>query len=66
MARSTKVTWGHVGEGFIRELDFGRVLLRLNHATGDDKDDIIGEWTESAKKFLEQTLVSHQPFHQKS
>ena len=51
--------WEHVGEGFIKELDFGRVWLRLNEAEAGDKDDIVAEWKTDAKAFLEQTLVSY-------
>lgn len=57
-ARSTHAQWQHVGEGFIKELDFGRVWLRLNENADGDKDDIIAEWKGGAKSFLETTLVS--------
>lgn len=57
-ARSTHAQWQHVGEGFIKELDFGRVWLRLNENAEGDKDDIIAEWKGGAKSFLEATLVS--------
>lgn len=57
-ARSTNAQWQHVGEGFIKELDFGRVWLRLNESAEGDKDDIIAEWKGGAKSFLEATLVS--------
>ena len=56
-ARGSHAQWDHVGEGFIKELDFGRVWLRLNEADEGDKDDIIAEWKGDAKKFLEATLV---------
>ncbi|EPQ61056.1 tricalbin [Gloeophyllum trabeum ATCC 11539] len=55
-ARSTHAKWEHVGEGFIKELDFGRVWLRLNEADEGDKDDVIAEWKTDAKPFLEQAL----------
>jgi len=57
MARSTNYSWGYIGEGFIKELDFGRIWFRLNVADDGDKDDIIGEYQEDVKKFLEQALV---------
>ena len=57
-ARSTHAQWQHVGEGFIKELDFGRVWLRLNESAEDDKDDITAEWKGDAKSFLQTTLVS--------
>jgi hypothetical protein len=56
-ARSTNAQWDHVGEGFIKEIDFGRVWLRLDQASDDDKDDIIAEWKGDAKEFLDGTLV---------
>lgn len=52
-----KAEWEHVGEGFLKELDFGRVWLRLNVADEGDKDEVIGEWKGDAKPFLQQTLV---------
>ncbi|TFK57601.1 tricalbin [Heliocybe sulcata] len=55
-ARSTHAQWEHVGEGFVKELDFGRVWLRLNEADEGDKDDVIAEWKGAAKAFLEQTF----------
>lgn len=56
-ARSTNAHWEHVGEGFIKELDFGRVWLRLNENDEGEHDDIIAEWKGDAKAFLESTLV---------
>lgn len=56
-ARSTNANWKHVGEGFLKELDFGRVWLRLNENDEGGKDDIIAEWKGDAKAFLEATLV---------
>ena len=46
-----------VGEGFVKELDFGRVWLRLNENDEGEKDDIIAEWKDDAKAFLMSTLV---------
>ena len=57
MARSRTITWDHTGEGVIKELDFGRVWLRLNEAEEGTKDDIIAEWKEDAKKFLQEAMV---------
>lgn len=57
MARSRNVTWDHTGEGFVKELDFGRVWLRLNEADEGTKDDIVAEWKEDAKKFLQEAMV---------
>lgn len=57
-ARSTNAQWEYVGEGFLKELDFGQVWLRLNEADEGDKDDVIAEWKGDAKAFLQSTLVS--------
>lgn len=59
-ARSKHAQWGYVGEGFIKEVDFGRVWLRLNESDDSDKDEVIAEWKGDAKAFLSQTLVSKQ------
>lgn len=55
--RSTNAQWDHVGEGFIKELDFGRVWLRLNENEEGDKDDIISEFKCEARTFLEQAMT---------
>jgi Ca2+-dependent lipid-binding protein len=57
-ATGSHMRWEHVGEGFIKELDFGRIWLRLNDADEGDKDDIIAEYKGDAKKFLQDALVS--------
>jgi hypothetical protein len=56
-ARSTHAQWGYVGEGFVKEVDFGRVWLRLNEAQEGESDDVIAEWQGDAKAFLQATLV---------
>ncbi|KAG9128333.1 hypothetical protein FRC07_000841 [Ceratobasidium sp. 392] len=56
-ARSTQAHWDQVGEGFIKELDFGRVWLRLNENDEDEKENVIAEYKLSAKEFLEKSLV---------
>ena len=56
-ARSTNAQWDYVGEGFLKEIDFGRVWLRLNEANEGEKDDIIAEWKGDAKPFLQATLA---------
>ncbi|KAF8342603.1 tricalbin [Cantharellus anzutake] len=61
-ARSTTARWDQVGEGFIRELDFGRVWLRLNENEEGMKDDIIGDFKIEAKAFLEQCLGKEAEF----
>ncbi|KAI0706072.1 tricalbin [Cytidiella melzeri] len=55
-ATSSHMQWEYVGEGFIKELDFGRVWLRLNAADEGDRDDIIAEYKGDVKQFLDQTL----------
>lgn len=62
MARSRNITWDYTGEGFIKELDFGRVWLRLNEAEEGTKDDIVAEWKEDAKKFLQEAMVRQPQF----
>ncbi|KAF8845383.1 tricalbin [Paxillus ammoniavirescens] len=61
-ARSTHAQWQHIGEGFVKELDFGRVWLRLNESADGDKDDIIAEWKGDAKQFLEATINRRSSF----
>ncbi|KAG1715796.1 hypothetical protein ID866_1372 [Astraeus odoratus] len=61
-ARSTHAQWQHIGESFIKELDFGRIWLRLNENGEGEKDDIIAEWKGDAKAFLDTTLDRHASF----
>jgi len=56
-AHGHRMTWQHVGEGFMKEIDFGRVSLRLNEADEGEKDVIFGEWKGDVKQFVSQTLV---------
>lgn len=56
-ARSLSAQFDHVGEGFIKELDFGRVWLRLNENDDGEKDDIISEFKCDAKDFLDRAMV---------
>lgn len=62
-ARSVNAQWDHVGEGFIKELDFGRVWLRLNENDEGDKDDIISEFKLDAKDFLEKAMVMSKYYY---
>ena len=57
-ARQSKAQWAYVGEGFMKEIDFGLVWLRLNQAPEGDKDDVVAEWKGDVKPFLRSTLVS--------
>ncbi|KAI9462339.1 tricalbin [Lactarius psammicola] len=61
-ATGHRALWQHVGEGFLKELDFGRVWFRLNEADEGEKDDIFGEWKGDAKQFLSQTLGTPAKF----
>ncbi|KAH9487059.1 hypothetical protein JR316_0001125 [Psilocybe cubensis] len=55
-ARSVHAQFGYVGEGFVKEVDFGRVWLRLNEADENSKDDIVAEWKGDSKAFLQATM----------
>jgi hypothetical protein len=57
-ARKLDAQWDYVGEGFVKEIDFGLIGLRLNEAPEGDKDDIVAEWKGEVKHFLQATLVS--------
>ena len=61
-ATSTHAQWEYVGEGFVKELDFGQVWLRLNDADEGDKDEILAEYKGSAKEFLQKTLTGSAQF----
>lgn len=56
-SNSTNAQWGYVGEGFIKEIDFSQICLRLNEADEGSKEDIVGEWKGDAKTFLEKAIV---------
>ena len=58
---STHAQFDQVGEGFVKELDFSQVWLRLNANEDSDKEDIVAECRLGAKAFLEQALVSELP-----
>jgi hypothetical protein len=61
-ARKPEAQWDYVGEGFMKEIDFGLVCLRLNEAPEGEKDDIVAEWKGEVKPFLHATLVSFVNF----
>ncbi|KAF8624817.1 hypothetical protein AX15_005704 [Amanita polypyramis BW_CC] len=61
-ARSTNAQWDYSGEGFMKELDFGLVWLRVNEADEGEKDDIAAVWKGGAKDFLKSTLIAPQTF----
>lgn len=58
-ARSTHNTWDEVGEAFIRELGYSRIILKLNAADKDSREDVQAIFRTSLGEFLEQCLVSH-------
>ncbi|KAF8530946.1 tricalbin [Gautieria morchelliformis] len=55
-SRSTRARFDVIGEGFVKELDFGQVCLRLNENDDSEKEDIVAECRLDAKAFLERTL----------
>ena len=61
-AQKCEAQWDYVGEGFVKEIDFGLVWLRLNEAPEGDRDDTFAEWKGDAKAFLHNTLVSFVTF----
>ena len=56
-SRSTHARFDQVGEGFVKELDFGQVWLKLNENDDSEKEAIVAECRMDVKDFLEQTLV---------
>jgi hypothetical protein len=56
-ARSSHAQFDYVGEGFLKEVEFGRVWLRLCEGEEGEKDDVIAEWKGDAKAFLQATMV---------
>ncbi|KEP55097.1 calcium-independent phospholipase A2-gamma [Rhizoctonia solani 123E] len=60
--RNSQAHWDQVGEGFIKELDFARVWLRLNENDEGEKEDIIADLKLDAKQFLEEALAGPATF----
>ena len=56
-SRSPHAHFDLVGEGFVKELDFGRVWLRLNETEDGERENIIAELKVEVRSFLEQALV---------
>lgn len=47
-----------IGEGFVRELDFSRIWIRINAADDDsEKEEVIAEYKTDTRAFLEHCLV---------
>ncbi|KZW02621.1 tricalbin [Exidia glandulosa HHB12029] len=61
-ARSNNAKWDQVGEGFIKELDFGKIWLRLNENDEGEKEDIIAQFKFDAKPFLQTCLTGESTF----
>lgn len=55
-ARSTKAVWDEIGEAFIRELDYSQIILKLNTAEKDTREEIIASHTMDMNAFLEACL----------
>ena len=60
-ARTAHQTWDEVGEVFIRELEYSRIILRLNEADKDSREELQADFRTSLPEFLEQCLVSTAP-----
>ena len=61
-ARSSHQTWDQIGEGFVRELDFSRIWLRINADEDAGDEDIVAEFKCDTKDFLEQCLTKPADF----
>ena len=55
-ARSTSATWDQIGEGFVRELEFSKIWLRVN--ADPDGEEPVAEFRCDTKDFLEQCLAA--------
>lgn len=58
VARTTHQTWDEVGESFIREIAHSRIIIRLNEADKESREDIQADFRTDLLAFLEQCLVS--------
>ncbi|KAF9513783.1 hypothetical protein BS47DRAFT_1343789 [Hydnum rufescens UP504] len=61
-ALSKTARWDQVGEGFVKELDFSQVWLRLNENEDGEREDIVGEFKIFAKAFLAECLDKEAEF----
>ncbi|EAU89251.1 transmembrane protein [Coprinopsis cinerea okayama7 len=55
-SRSKSARWEFVGEGFIKEIDFGQVHLYLDAADEEGEDKVVSEWNGPVKDFLRDTF----------
>lgn len=56
-ARSPHAVWDEIGEAFIRELDFSHIILKLNLAEKETREEILATKTIDMNEFLETCLV---------
>lgn len=57
-SRSVHAQFDMTGEGFIKELDFSQIYIRLNESDDIDKEAVIAEFKSDAKSFLDEALVT--------
>lgn len=50
-------TWDEVHETFIKELDYSRIIFKLNEATKETTDETYAELSLDMNEFLESALV---------
>ncbi|KAL8287656.1 hypothetical protein RQP46_003514 [Phenoliferia psychrophenolica] len=55
-ARSPHAVWDEIGESFIRELDYSQIILKLNTAEKETREDIVASKTIDMNEFLEACL----------
>ncbi|KAI5478145.1 hypothetical protein MNV49_005409 [Pseudohyphozyma bogoriensis] len=55
-ARSTHAVFDEIGESFIRELDYSQVIIKLNTAEKETREDVIASSTIDMNHFLEMCL----------
>ena len=61
-ARSQHPTWDQIGEGFVRELEFSRIWLRINADDDEGDEDIVAEFKCDTREFLERCMQGPQDF----
>lgn len=58
-SRSHKQTWDEIGEGFVREMEYSRLNLRIT--SGDegirDRDDVMAEFACDTRELLDSCIV---------
>lgn len=61
-SRSHQVKWDEIGEGFVKELDFSQITLRLNNNDESEKEEIFAELKMSTRDFLERAMAGRATF----